>query len=82
MIRYYGIDFETWARMFEAQGGACASCSDPLAHGRSTHIDHDHDTGKVRGLLCQGCNIALGFLESSKAKIDALRRYIEKHTAP
>jgi hypothetical protein len=42
-------------------------------------VDHCHKTGKIRGLLCQGCNMALGLLKDSPAIINNLARYINKH---
>jgi Recombination endonuclease VII len=58
----YGLtDADFWA-MFESQSGVCAICMDPLTLDYQTglHIDHDHKTGKVRGLLCGRCNAGLG----------------------
>ena len=78
MRRAYGIDGKTYDAMLAAQGGACAACRD--APGK-THlaVDHDHETGAVRGLLCGQCNLALGSLRDSPARIAALLAYAEKH---
>lgn len=46
--------------MFAAQGGRCAICGDPPPEGRHLHVDHDHDAGDVRALLCGRCNTMLG----------------------
>lgn len=51
----YGITLEQYARMFLRQGGGCALCSVP-PKTRALHVDHDHTTGRVRGLLCFRCN--------------------------
>lgn len=62
--RFYGLTVEDYNRLLEAQQGGCALC------GRTTlklHIDHDHDTGQVRGLLCVNCNTALGKLGDTPA---------------
>ena len=72
----YGLTPEMYREMFERQEGLCALCElRPIAH-----IDHDHETGRVRGLLCQECNTGLGKLGDSA---DALRRalaYVEGGT--
>lgn len=74
----YGITPEQYDKMLATQGGVCAICmkdgSD--SRGYSMHVDHCHDTGKVRGLLCHRCNTALGNLGSPELLIAALR-YLE-----
>ncbi len=47
-------------RMFEAQNGVCAICDEARPEERTLHVDHDHETGVIRGLLCFRCNNALG----------------------
>lgn len=54
--RRYGITVEHYDRMFADQNGVCAICKEAAAE----HVDHDHKTGRVRGLLCFNCNGALG----------------------
>ncbi len=64
----YGITLEDYDRMLEDQGGCCKVCgTDEPGGGKSGrfHVDHNHSTGKVRGLLCNGCNIGLGGLKDS-----------------
>jgi hypothetical protein len=69
LLKVYGITFEDYTARLEKQGGLCAICrkADPLGNGRSEHmplvVDHDHATGKVRGLLCHPCNVSLGAIE-------------------
>lgn len=81
----YGITVADWDRIFENQGNACASCG-TLDSGRTGKkggwaTDHCHVTGKVRGILCQSCNIALGWLgdqyEIVKAKTEQLLAYLK-----
>lgn len=60
--------------MIEAQGGKCATCERPIPPaGRTRHVDHNHTTGRIRGILCQPCNVALGHLQENP---DTLRRMI------
>lgn len=60
--RQYGIDGETYRRLFEWQGGKCFICR-RVARSKRLAVDHDHETGAVRGLLCadneRGCNHAI-----------------------
>jgi hypothetical protein len=60
-IRMYGIDVEDYERMLFEQDGVCYICKQPPVK-RALDIDHDHVTGKVRGLLCSNHNRALGLL--------------------
>lgn len=65
--------------MLEEQGGLCAICRGPQAAGYA-HFDVDHDaqTGKVRGLLCRRCNITLGLIESGR--VNAALSYLARAT--
>jgi hypothetical protein len=67
--RKYGITLEQYEALFEAQGGRCAICGSDKAHGvnDTLHVDHDHATGRIRGLLCFVCNRRLGWFESPEA---------------
>src|SRR5678810_15646 len=58
----FGLSQDEYDAMEQVQGGLCATCRRPEESGwaRRLHIDHDHDTGKVRGLLCGKCNTCLG----------------------
>ena len=66
--RVYGITDFDYQKMFDNQNGKCAICGS-LETGRGKTnkfcIDHDHKTGKVRGLLCRNCNVLLGKLSDS-----------------
>lgn len=74
----FGISLEDWREMFKAQGEACAACGanesgDKRGHW---HTDHDHKTGIVRGILCHGCNTALGLLGDSTDRLLDLVNYL------
>jgi 5-methylcytosine-specific restriction endonuclease McrA len=64
--RTFGITLEDFEAMLAAQGGGCAICGRPAPEGTSLHVDHDHETGVVRGLLCFTCNGALGMLTENE----------------
>jgi len=57
--RKYGITFDDYTLMLQEQSNCCAICKG-LAGQRGFVVDHDHETGKVRGLLCTTCNLMLG----------------------
>lgn len=57
----YGITVEEADEMARQQDGKCKICLQPPANVRGLHVDHDHQTGKVRGLLCSNCNSMLGY---------------------
>lgn len=68
----------------DRQGGVCAICKRPETHhdpsGRTKRlaVDHDHQTGLVRGLLCHGCNAALGLMADDPARLEEAARYIKR----
>ena len=75
----YGITPEEYDAMLLAQGGACASCGDGQSEGGyRLSVDHNHDTGEVRGILCNGCNAALGHLKDDPQRILALLAYLRR----
>ena len=57
---------------------AYAKRADALRPGRGTHVDHDHATGRVRGLLCSDCNLAEGFVRSSASRARMLAAYLDR----
>ena len=78
--RNYGITIEDYDRMLEDQGGTCMLCPatpESQRHGR-LHVDHSHETGEVRGLLCHNCNTALGLLNEDVGRMAAMIAYITK----
>ena len=70
-LRYnYGISLATWNELFKKQKGRCTICSRNQSKlKRELVTDHDHITGKVRGLLCRDCNRNLGWYEKYRNKI-------------
>lgn len=75
--RRYGITLAQYEELFNEQDQACAICRIGFENlNRRPHVDHCHDTGKVRGLLCSRCNQSLHILEDKelrKAAFDYLR---------
>jgi len=63
--RHYGISYDEYTSLFILQEGQCPICKDVLGKGKKNHVDHDHKTGKVRGILCMHCNRGLGAFKDS-----------------
>ena len=77
--RRYGITLEEYNKMLAAQSGQCAICSkqNNHAYGKTNlSVDHDHETGRVRGLICHTCNQGLRYLEDKEFFSKAIK-YIE-----
>lgn len=74
--RRHGITGEDLARMFERQDGKCAGCVGALLLNKDTHVDHDHLTGRLRGLLCSSCNRGLGYLKDSPEILSRLALHV------
>jgi len=74
----YGILKQDYIALHEAQNGRCAICgSDKPAKGQVfLHVDHNHDTGEVRGLLCAKCNIGIGHLNEDPDLLIAAALYL------
>lgn len=74
--RKYGISVEQYDALLAAQDGICALCECPPRSDISLHVDHDHETGSKRGLLCFRCNNALGDLGDDPDRMVAAAVYL------
>lgn len=76
--RTYNITLEDYNIMLEAQGHRCAICGGVEPGGRTGrfNVDHDHDTGYVRGLLCTSCNIGIGHLKENPSILQSAIDYL------
>lgn len=82
--RKFGITLEDYNRMWNDQNGLCAVCGKPETATRKNvtkclAVDHNHKTEKVRALLCQQCNYALGFADDNIERLIDLAEYLERH---
>jgi hypothetical protein len=71
----HNITLEYYDIMFEKQNGVCALCKFPEI-GKRLAVDHNHQTGKIRGLLCQSCNCLLGLVEKKNVSFKILLEYL------
>ena len=88
LMKHYGITPEQYAELFDSQGRCCAICKTDEPGGRHKDsknrsdwhwaVDHDHVTGRVRGLLCDLCNRAIGFFRDDPEIIVAAARYVAR----
>jgi hypothetical protein len=72
-LKRYGLTPASWTEMLIAQCGRCACCRDPM---RVPIVDHDHETGRVRGLLCGPCNLILGHAKDDAQRLLAIVEYL------
>jgi hypothetical protein len=77
--RTFGMSLEDYDELLAAQDGRCAVCGRTPRAGAKLHVDHDHVTGAVRGLLCFSCNASLGHLAEDATRIQRLSRYLDGH---
>ena len=75
-LREYGVTKEQFYDIFEKQGGKCAICLDPITDKDS--MDHCHNKGNARGILCKYCNTALGQFKDNVEILSLAIAYLEK----
>lgn len=85
--RKYGLDKTAHDSLLDAQDGVCGICKQKEwrhRRGRALplHVDHDHKTSRVRGLLCTDCNLGLGRFKDSPELLTAAIAYLEKYREP
>ncbi len=76
----YGLTIEQFEEMLHKQNYCCAICREPFSSPRNRHVDHCHDTGVVRGILCQKCNLAIGLLQNSPTVALEAAHYLNQST--
>ncbi len=82
LIRTYGIDIIQYNNLFEAQGGCCGICSRHQSElKRPLDVDHDHNTGAIRGLLCSKCNTGVGLFHDRTYLLSRALNYLQRSKA-
>ena len=74
--RKYGMSLADYNQMLATQNGKCKICGRVLKEGKGTHVDHNHTTGNVRGLLCHNCNLILGYAHDNDATLIRAAKYL------
>jgi len=78
--RKFKMTVEEYDAILEKQNGVCLLCKNVCDTGNSLAVDHDHDSGKIRGLLCKNCNTALGLFKDNVDVMTRAIEYIEMHS--
>lgn len=81
LLRTFGIDREYYRTLLAEQNSECAICADSFTEENFPQIDHDHSTGKVRGLLCRTCNMGLGMFKDDTDKLSQAIKYLKLTSA-
>lgn len=77
LMKNYGLTVAAYDALLAGQGGVCAICGRPPDERHPLHVDHCHATGRVRGILCSNCNLALGNAGDDPARLRAMAEYLE-----
>ena len=82
LLKLYGLTLEQFELKLLSQDGKCACCFRGMTlegkNSKKICVDHDHDTGQVRDLLCGRCNLAAGNVDDSSLLAEKLRNYLAK----
>ena len=79
--RKYNMEINQFQSIKIKQKGNCAICNTKLEDGFLVHVDHDHETGNVRGILCRWCNTGLGNFKDSMVNLKSALRYLKKYSS-
>jgi hypothetical protein len=77
--RRYGLTIEQKQELIDKQNSKCAICKDDLKHTHNVCVDHNHETGSVRGILCRKCNLGIGHLQDSITVLKAAIKYLSHY---
>lgn len=77
--RLYDISIEQYEMLFKSQHDVCAICSMPSKNNGKLFVDHDHETNKIRGLLCDKCNFILGLSGESASILQEAINYLARY---
>lgn len=75
----YGLSPEQYFEIFQKQEGKCKICGKELPVGEYLHVDHNPETGEVRGLLCRECNLGLGSFKDNPESLQKAVEYLKEN---
>ena len=75
----YGVSPEEYVTLYKAQNGKCKICGYKPKDGEYLHIDHNKETGEIRGLLCRNCNLGLGSFKDNPENLIKAAKYVEEN---
>jgi hypothetical protein len=81
LFREYNLTYDAYLKIKNQQNNICAICGYPLSDGMNSHVDHDHASGSVRGILCRWCNIGLGNFKDSIQTLENAIEYLKSHSS-
>lgn len=79
---HYGLTLEAYDQIVGDQNGVCAICQNECPTGGNLSVDHCHETGEVRGLLCRTCNLGLGEFKDSAKNLQRAIAYLQRKDGP
>lgn len=80
LMRKFGVTLEWYNRVLSEQNNRCIICGKtPEENGKRLAVDHNHHTGGNRDLLCNNCNVTIGFIEKNNLDTERLKWYIDRH---
>lgn len=80
-LQRYGLTVEQFSAMLASQSGKCPICQMELKSPKVPAVDHDHQTGAVRGILCRQCNAAIGQLQDNPTVLRRAAEYLENSSS-
>ncbi len=78
LLRVFGVGLDDYKMLLKKQNNKCAICKKRNQQKKRFNIDHDHKTGKIRGLLCMKCNVGLGAFEDNIVFLKESIKYLKK----
>jgi hypothetical protein len=76
LMKTYNMTVQTYWQILKEQGGSCAVCGITSQAGIRFHVDHDHSSSQIRGILCGKCNQAIGLLNENPILFDRAKHYL------
>ena len=78
-LRKYNINLEELSNLKKKQNNCCGICFKPFENTKKTHVDHNHYTLKIRGILCSNCNLGLGQFRDSISNLERAIEYLKEN---